>query len=201
MDVEAHMARTKEFDPDEAVDRAIEYFSRHTYHATAVRALARHMGISSSSFYDTFGDKHRVYLLALTRYLAELQTDQSRLYAETEASVDGLRRVQHLMIDNFLGGRGGHDWGLFAVNASFEMILADRQVRELLMSNYRAFCSILQAFFVRCQKAGTVPADRSPEALARYMMSVITSLSTLARLDPDRKVLEDMIAVALDALA
>ncbi len=195
------MARTKEFDPDEAVDRAIDYFSRHTYHATAVRALARHMGISGSSFYDTFGDKHRVYVLALTRYLAGLQADQSRLYAETEASVDGLYRVLRLMIDNFLGGQDGRDWGLFAVNATFETILSDRQVRELLLSNYNAFCSILQAFFVRCQKAGTVPAGRSPEALARYMVGVITSLSTLARLDPNRKVLEDMITVALDALA
>jgi len=189
------MARTKEFDPDEAVDRAIEYFSRHTYHATAVRALARHMGISSSSFYDTFGDKHRVYVLALTRYLTNLQTDQSRLYAETEASVDGLRRMLHLMIDSYLTGQDQRDWGLLAVNATFETILSDRQVRELLMSNYRAFCGILQTFFVRCQKANTL------EALARFMVGVISSLTTLARLEPDRKVLEDTINVALEALS
>jgi len=195
------MARTKEFDPDEAVDRAIEYFSRHTYHATAVRALARHMGISSSSFYDTFGDKHRVYVLALTRYLTNLQTDQSRLYAETEASVDGLRRMLHLMIDSYLTGQDQRDWGLLAVNATFETILSDRQVRELLMSNYRAFCGILQTFFVRCQKANTLAADRSPEALARFMVGVISSLTTLARLEPDRKVLEDTINVALEALS
>ena len=195
------MARTKEFDPDEAVDRAIEYFSRHTYHATAVRALARHMGISSSSFYATFGDKHRVYVLALTRYLTNLQTDQSRLYAETEASVDGLRRMLHLMIDSYLTGQDQRDWGLLAVNATFETILSDRQVRELLMSNYRAFCGILQTFFVRCQKANTLAADRSPEALARFMVGVISSLTTLARLEPDRKVLEDTINVALEALS
>ena len=195
------MARTKEFDPDKAVDRAIEYFSRHTYHATAVRALARHMGISSSSFYDTFGDKHQVYVLALTRYLTNLQTDQSRLYAETEASADGLRRVLHLMIDSYVTGRDQRDWGLLAVNATFETVLSDRQVRELLVSNYRAFCGILQTFFVRCQKANALAADRSPEALARFMVGVISSLTTLARLEPDRKMLEDTIDVALEILS
>jgi len=46
------MARPKEFDPDEAVDRAIDYFSRHTYRATTVRGIARHIG-NSSSFYNT----------------------------------------------------------------------------------------------------------------------------------------------------
>ena len=194
------MARPKEFDPDVAVDRAIEYFSRHTYRATTVRALARHMGIRSSSFYSTFGDKHQVYMLALTRYLERLQADQSELYAQTEASVDGLRRNLLHAIESYLAGPDGRDWGMFAVSATFETILHDPEVRALLLSNHRAFRDILEAFFLRCQSAGTVSARRSPRALARFVVGVITSLTTLARLDPDREVLEDMIAVALDAL-
>lgn len=195
------MARPKGFDPEEAVDRAIEYFSRHTYRATSVRDLARHMGINSSSLYNTFGDKHRVYLLALARYLERLQAEQGRIYSQTEASVEGLYGVLHLAMDSYLAGPQGRDWGMFAVNATFEMILDDPEVRELLMCNHQAFRSILEAFFTRCQASGTVPAGRSPQALARFMVGVISSLTTLARLEPDREVLEDMISVALDALA
>ena len=194
------MARPKEFDPDEALDRAIDYFSRHTYRATTVRGLARHMGISSSSFYNTFGDKHRVYVLALTRYLERLQAEQSRLYAQTEPSVDGLRWNLLLAIDSYLTGSKERDWGMFAASATFETILFDPQVHALLVSNHQAFRDILEGFFVRCQEAGTVSARRSSRALARYMVGIISSLTTLARLDPDREVLEDMVAVALDAL-
>ena len=195
------MARPKEFNPDEAVDRAIDYFSRHTYYGTNVRDLARHMGIRSSSFYNTFGDKHHVYLLALTRYLEQLRTEQSRLYAQTEASVDGLRRILSLAIDSYLTAPTLGDWGMFAVNATLETILHDPEVRALLMGNLDAFHAILEAFFVRCQEAGSIPRHHSPQALAQYTVGVITSLTTMARLAPDRQVLEDIVTVALDALA
>jgi TetR/AcrR family transcriptional repressor of nem operon len=200
MAVEALMARPKEFDPDEAVDRAIEYFSRQTYRGTTVRDPARHMGISSSSFYNAFGDKRRVYLLALARYVTRLQVGQSRLYSETDASVDGLRQVLHRAVDGYLAVPQQGDWGMFAVNATFETILYEPEVRALLVANHQAFRSILEGFFTRCQSAGTVSLRRSPRALARFMVGVISSLTTLARLDPDREVLEDMIAVALDVL-
>jgi TetR/AcrR family transcriptional repressor of nem operon len=194
------MARPKEFNPDEAVDRAIEYFSRHTYHGTNVRDLARAMGIRSSSFYNTFGDKRRIYLLALARYLEHLRAGQSQLYAQAEASVDGLRGILSLAIDSYLAPPARADWGMFAVNATLESILLDPEVRVLLMNNLEAFHSILEAFFIRCQQAGTIPLRHLPKALARYMVGVITSLTTTARLAPDRQALEDMVAVALDAL-
>jgi TetR/AcrR family transcriptional repressor of nem operon len=200
MAVEAAMVRPKEFDPDEALDRAIEYFSRHTYRGTAVRDLAGHMGIHRSSLYSTFGDKHRVYVLALGRYLERLRADQGRLYAQAEASPAGLRRILTLAIDGYLAGPGRVDWGLFAVNATLETILYDPEVRALLMSNHEAFRAILEAFFARCQDAGTIPARRSPKALASFMVGVITGLTTLARLAPERDVLEEMVAVALDGL-
>jgi len=195
------MARPKEFDPDHALDRAIDYFSTHTYRAATVRALARHMGINSSSFYNTFGDKHRVYLQALARYLDRLQAEQRELYAQTEPTVAGLRRILSLAVDGYLSGPPQRDWGLFAVNATLETILLDPEVRALLAANHHAFRAILQEFFVRCQAAGTVSAHRSPTALAGYMVGVITSLTTLARLAPDRQVLADMVTVSLDALS
>jgi len=195
------MARPKEFNPDEAIDRAIDYFSRHTYHGTNVRDLARHMGISSSSFYNTFGDKHQVYVLALARYLEQLRAEQGQLYAQAEASVAGLRRILSRAIDVYLTSPTRGDWGLFAVNATLEMILQDPEVRVLLMSNNQAFHAILEEFFARCQKAGTIPLRHSPKALARFMVSVISSLTTMARLAPDRQALEDMVTVALDGLA
>lgn len=194
------MARPKEFNPDEAVDRAIDYFSRHTYHGTNVRDLARAMGIRSSSFYNTFGDKHRVYVLALTRYLERLRTEQGMLYAQTEPSVAGLRRNLSLAIDSYLASPAHGDWGMFAVNATLESILLDPEVRVLLINNLEAFHSILEAFFVRCQSAGTVSTRRSPQVLAHFMVEMISSLTTLARLAPDRQVLEDIVTVALDAL-
>src|ERR687894_1938309 len=62
------MARHKEFNRDEALGRAMEVFWSRGYEAASVGELVEHMGINRQSLYDTFGDKHSLYLQALDRY-------------------------------------------------------------------------------------------------------------------------------------
>src|SRR5256714_15658440 len=62
------MARPKEFDRDEALQKAMEVFWSRGYEAASINDLVKHMGINRQSLYDTFGDKHALYLQALDRY-------------------------------------------------------------------------------------------------------------------------------------
>ncbi len=62
------MARHKEFDQDEALQKAMEAFWARGYEATSMQDLVEHMGINRQSLYDTFGDKHSLFLKALDRY-------------------------------------------------------------------------------------------------------------------------------------
>jgi TetR/AcrR family transcriptional repressor of nem operon len=51
------MARSKEFDPARALDKAMRLFWRSGYENTSLEALLKEMGIAKQSLYDTFGDK------------------------------------------------------------------------------------------------------------------------------------------------
>src|SRR5258707_8496431 len=62
------MARHREFDRDEVLHKAMEVFWSRGYSAASIQDLVKHMGINRQSLYDTFGDKHALYLLALDRY-------------------------------------------------------------------------------------------------------------------------------------
>src|SRR2546421_1155785 len=62
------MARPKEFDRDEALQKAMEVFWSRGYEAASIQELVKQMGINRQSLYDTFGDKHALYLAALDRY-------------------------------------------------------------------------------------------------------------------------------------
>src|SRR3984893_15939871 len=62
------MARQKEFDREEALHKAMEVFWSRGYQAASIQDLVKHMGINRQSLYDTFGDKHALYLQALDRY-------------------------------------------------------------------------------------------------------------------------------------
>src|SRR5689334_6119833 len=63
------MARTKEFDPDVALQKALELFWERGYEATSMADLVRHLGVARASIYATFGGKHDLYVKAFERYL------------------------------------------------------------------------------------------------------------------------------------
>ncbi|EWM18325.1 TetR/AcrR family transcriptional regulator [Kutzneria sp. 744] len=85
------MVRHKEFDPDTAVADAMDLFWRRGYEATSVQDLVEHTGVGRRSMYDTFGDKHSLYLRALDRYLT-LAEDGFR----EKAAADGLSAIRSL---------------------------------------------------------------------------------------------------------
>ena len=62
------MARTKCFNRDEALEKAMQAFWAKGYEATSVQDLVDCMGINRGSLYDTFGDKHQLFLEALDQY-------------------------------------------------------------------------------------------------------------------------------------
>ena len=93
------MPRTKDFEPQEALDAAMDLLWRKGYEAVSMRELLDAMSIGRGSFYGTFGDKHALFLAALDRF-REVRTswieevlEESGLEAIEEVfrrSVDGL---------------------------------------------------------------------------------------------------------------
>ena len=73
--------RPREFERDEALDKAMDLFWSQGYEATGVAQLCAHMGVGRQSLYNTFGDKESLFTEALTRY------KQLRL----ESMITGLR--------------------------------------------------------------------------------------------------------------
>ncbi|MDH3970432.1 MAG: TetR/AcrR family transcriptional regulator, partial [Rhodospirillales bacterium] len=62
------MARPKSFDREEVLERAMAVFWRKGYAATSVRDLVEATGLNPGSLYDTFDDKHGLFLESVTLY-------------------------------------------------------------------------------------------------------------------------------------
>ena len=58
------MARQREFDREEVLDRALEAFWARGYEATSIQELVDCMGLQRGSLYNTFGDKHGLFVAA-----------------------------------------------------------------------------------------------------------------------------------------
>src|SRR3984893_15359856 len=62
------MAGVKQFDRVQVLDRAIVAFWTRGYTETSIDDLVEATGINRGSIYGTFGDKRRLFLMALDRY-------------------------------------------------------------------------------------------------------------------------------------
>ena len=60
--------RPREFDIESAHDKAMQLFWTQGYEATSLSDLLSTMGLSKSSFYQTFESKHTLFEQCLVRY-------------------------------------------------------------------------------------------------------------------------------------
>src|SRR6478672_1527424 len=101
------MARHKEFDCAEVLEKAMEVFWARGYEAASIQDLVEHMGINRQSLYDTFGDKHTLYLQALDRYLEVEGRKIAELLEQPGSVKRNVRRLFETAIDRSLADRRG----------------------------------------------------------------------------------------------
>ena len=85
------MARPREFDRDEALEKAINVFWAQGFAATTTDDLRDAMGIGRQSFYNTFGDKRQVYLEALRAYQRRSTSEHLARLTTPESPIAGIR--------------------------------------------------------------------------------------------------------------
>ena len=95
------MPRPKSFDPDTVLAKAMGVFWEKGYDAASISDLTAAMGINRFSLYDTFGDKHELYIKALDAYSVNVvgamvdRINAIQTIDELEGLFTGLIEYQH----------------------------------------------------------------------------------------------------------
>jgi TetR/AcrR family transcriptional regulator, transcriptional repressor for nem operon len=155
------MARHKEFDPDQALDKAMRLFWERGYEKTSVQDLVERTGVHKRSMYDTFGDKHSLYLRSLDRYVGAARADLDATLDGVGSPREALRTVLATSIGNGVDPRG-----CFAVTSASETALADPEVAHRVGDFFAASERLILDLVREGQRAGEIPARHDPEALA-----------------------------------
>ncbi|HKO07984.1 MAG TPA: TetR/AcrR family transcriptional regulator [Alphaproteobacteria bacterium] len=192
------MARSKAFDPDVALRKAMQLFWRQGYEATSVDDLVHAMGVNRASLYATFGDKRTLFRLALERYIATVLAPRLDASESTTSALAGLRRLLGELVAFAAGDPQRR--GCLAVNAACELAGRDPDVTALLKVQAETLEARLARVIARAQANGELPRGRDPTALARLLASVIDGLRVRSKLAPDRAALESIAETAMAAL-
>ena len=188
------MARSKEFDPERALAKAMRVFWRVGYQNTSIELLMREMGIAKQSLYDTFGDKRDLYVKALAYYRDETNGEMERMFEKTPSVKGGFAKL--------LYGLAGetpeqHERGCLLLSANLQRDPSDAVLTAFLRDNQARVEAIFVKALRRAQRQGELSRKRDAAALSCFFVVTIQGMRAMARLQSDRKALEQVAQVAL----
>ncbi len=183
------MGRTKTYDRNEVIERAMHEFWAKGYSATSVRDLVAACEIVPSSLYLEFGDKVALFLTVLDRYIEQ----QEACYAEVlGAAPYGLDRIA-AHFDRYSYGRSFR--GCLLVNA----LGGGAQLPASAVDTIDAFFERIRALF-EAQLEPSVGGARA-ESLSRVLLTFDIGLATTGKLPSQREHLRRALGSLLSTLA
>jgi len=192
------MARHKEFNRDEVLRKAMEVFWSHGYEAASINTLVKHMGINRQSLYDTFGDKHALYLQAIDLYRKVEGRKMFEVLERPGPVKKALRRLFQGVVEGSLCDRARR--GCFIGNAMSELAGRCPETAAKACGDMAAVEEALYRTLMRGRKNGEFKKGKDLRAVARFLYSSLQGLQLMAKATQDRKTLEDVVKVTLSAL-
>ncbi|MGZ0147021.1 TetR/AcrR family transcriptional regulator [Kribbella sp. WER1] len=188
--------RPREFDVDEALERAMRLFWERGYEGVSLTDLTKAMGISKPSLYAAFGDKQELFRKALERYAEGPAGYGTRALAEPTA-----RAVVEAMLCGAVRTTTRPDCpaGCLGVQGALATSEAARPAHDLLAEWRNASTARLEERFRRAVQEGDLPRDADPRRLAHAVMTVTFGIAVQAAGGLGREELQDIADLALES--
>ncbi len=157
-------------------------FWRHGYEATSISDLTAALGITPPSVYTAFGDKKRLFLEAVRRYLSDPVTTErisERIIDEAPTARDAAWGLLTAAATGFTGTDTPSGCLLATATASCSAEAAD--VQAAVARIRRSIENRLREKICAAGDAGEMPEGTNADGLAGLVMAVIQGMSTLAR--------------------
>ncbi len=192
------MARPKGFDADTAMDQAMHVFWSHGYKATSLNELTAAMGLSKSSFYETFGSKRDLFLATIDRY-AQTVTSQIESAAYMDAPA---RKIIRALFDRAVQRMVHRDSrrGCYLNNCAVEVSIHDNDAAARVTNGLDIMEGAFFELVKRGQREGTVGVRHDARAMARFLTASLNGILVVGKANPDEESLYDIADVALAAL-
>ena len=192
------MPKTKQFDETEVLIKARDVFCERGYNGTSMDDLVQATGLSRSSIYDTFGDKHGLFLKSLDQYRNEQQCGMEQQCAKSDNPKKKIRAIFDYVIKDILSDKSRK--GCLLINVSMELSAVDKEVVAMAQSNMEGMEQIFSTLIKEGQAKGEISKKFTPKALSRHLYNSLSGLRITGMNKPDGEVLREIVKLSLSIL-
>ena len=173
------MGRQKEFDPDEALDKAMRFFWQKGYRHSSVRDLISSTGVNFYGLYNVFGDKRGIYLKGLDKYMSRYVARIKAAANQANGLDEALRAVFKVVLE--IVTVENDNAGCMVCNAAVEVAPIDQDVAGRVQNHRDSIERFCLTLFERYPEAMSSVDPQDYKALAEYLCSQIYNIGFLVR--------------------
>ena len=192
------MARTKDFDEIEVLGKAIDLFWHKGYNGTSMQDLVDGLGISRSSLYDTYGNKHTLFVKALESYQMRANEKISQLISQPAPVKETIKNLLEYMTSELLGDKNHK--GCFMVNAEVEVAPHDKAISQIVCNKDLQMEDTFYMLIKKGQESGEITGGHDARALARFIFNTVKGMQVSSKTTADKAIFADIIKTAVTVL-
>ena len=187
----------KQFDPDEALEKAMQLFWAKGYAATGLAELQAQMGIGRKSLYDTFGNKRQLFIKTLQHYAdGELR----QILGDLDNAGSPLGNVRRLMRRLQETHAMPESTGCMLGVSMGQSRTDDAEMAGILRRHVKGIEEAFYRVFKRAQDSGELKADRNIRDLARLFTGINQGMALMGRVQETPAVPRSIVNAALATL-
>ncbi|WP_179335827.1 TetR/AcrR family transcriptional regulator [Winogradskyella costae] len=187
------MARKKQYNEDDVVEKAMNLFWKNGYEATSMQMLEKEMGINKFSIYSSFGNKHGLFLKSLKHYKTKVSTTLLKFKNGTNGVEDIKQFFYDTISSNF---KLGNQKGCLVTNTYNEF---SENEDQLIKEEMTSFMGNLKALIIEKLQMDPSKDEASIMKQANYLLLAKHGLAAAARVNTTEEI-EDYIEMTFKNL-
>ena len=170
------VGRPREFDEESALEAAMDAFWAKGYEATSMADLCSCTGLHKGSLYQAFGDKHTLFMNALTHYADSEFHETATVMKETNTPLENIRAaIDKIMVD------AGSEKGCMMINSMVELAPHDPEVKKALQGFAQQRVGVMADLIGKAQEMGEISSKTEPYKLAQQLMMALAGGAALVK--------------------
>ncbi len=192
------MPKVKQFNRTLVLSAAAQIFQSKGYNGTSIDEILKVTGLSRSSLYDSFSDKHTLYLQALEHY----KNNQDAAFESVDKKeMNGLEKIEYLFKEavNHLVANP-NDNGCLMVNAAAEMSKMCIKTSEIICNNKENMQEIFTEWLSDAQNQKVIKLSKPVKSYGSFLFNALCGLKVLSQSGASKNELNNVVKVTLEAL-
>jgi TetR/AcrR family transcriptional regulator, transcriptional repressor for nem operon len=192
------MPKVKQFNREKVLEAASSIFHQKGYNGTSIDEILKATGLSRSSLYDSFKDKHSLYLQSLEFY----NNSSNKAYETVNMkNMNGLQKIETVfkeVVNHLINNPG--DNGCLMVNAAAEMSKKCEKTSQVICNNKDHVQELFTNWLEDAIEKKAITLSKPVITYSAFLFNALCGLKVLSQTGATKAELNNVVKLTLDAL-